>query len=29
VGHGVALGRVEALQQSLDAFVGGGLGHDA
>ena len=28
VGHGLALGRVEALQQGLDAVVGGGLGHD-
>jgi hypothetical protein len=28
VGHGGALGRVEALQKSLDAVVGGGLGHD-
>ena len=28
VGHGGALGRVEALQQGLDAVVGGGLGHD-
>ena len=28
VGHGGALGRVEPLQKSLDAVVGGGLGHD-
>ena len=28
VGHGVALGCIEALQEGFDAVVGGGLGHD-